>query len=73
MAFTKQELQKISEELPRGYSKILAQQFGLKSGYIRNILSGSANNDMVVLAAFDLAKSYQQKMETTKTELSQSL
>lgn len=69
MPFTKEELQKIKEELPWGSSVKLAEKFNMKKGSVRNILSGLSNNDIVVLAAIDIIKEHKDKMESAKSIL----
>ena len=69
MPFTKEEKKVLREKLPRGYSRTLATQFGLDAKHIRNILGGSANNDSVVIAAFELAEKHNAGLEKTKSAL----
>lgn len=69
MAWSKEELGKLRSELPRGAAAELSQLCGLKPGSIRNILSGQAKNDEVILAAIDLAKAYQAKLAQGKKSI----
>jgi len=73
MPFTAEELSKIRQELPRGYSNTLAKKFNMTPASIRNVLSGYSKNDEVVLAAFALAKERKLKIEQTKTALQSAL
>ena len=66
MTWTDEQLQKIKESLPRDGRKRLAEQFGFKPGSIRNILSGLSKNDDVVIAAIDMAKDYQETLNSKK-------
>jgi len=70
MPFTEEELQKIKADLPRGASITLAEKFKLNPKSIRRILSGHSNNEAVILAAFEIAKDHQAKIQQTKEALS---
>ncbi|MDB4919470.1 hypothetical protein [Mucilaginibacter sp.] len=69
MAFSEQELIKIKEKLPRGYSKTLAQKFDITPKSIGRILKGTQNNEDVVLAALFLAEEHQQRISQAKEKL----
>ncbi len=70
MPFTTEELTRLRGQLPHGASIILAKEFNMKPGSIRNILCGTANNDEVVIAANKLATDYQNKLLKAKENLS---
>ena len=70
MAFSKEELKKIKQGLPRGAAKEIAQSLGLAYVTVNKILNGHFNNDEVILAAFDKYEAHQLKIDQAKKRLS---
>lgn len=69
MSFTKSELAKLRSELPPNASRKLAEKFGMQPGSVRNILSGLSQNDIVIIAAVELARVHQESLSSTKALL----
>ena len=69
MPFTDQELEALRAKLPRGSAKRLAEQLGYAHGSVRNILSGKAKNDVVIIAAHKLIKDLEGAVSEAKADL----
>jgi hypothetical protein len=69
MPFSDEALEKLRSELPRRAAIELAGELGMKPGSVRNILSGRANNDAVVIAALEKARVYQEKLKDAQDAL----
>lgn len=59
---TKTELRKLRKKLPKKAFKAIADKFGMHEFSVRNILSGSRNNDDVVNEAIRIAEKHKQML-----------
>jgi len=64
--FTAQELKILRQSLPKGWQDKLAQQFALSPSFVSHILRGHASNELVVLAAVELATQHQNQIKMAK-------
>lgn len=76
--FTQEEIQKIKEKLPpNGSTELIKKNLeakGLKTysaSTIRGVLSGHRNNANIVLAAYEVATDWQQKVSNAKNTLNE--
>ena len=69
MPFTDEELQELRAKLPRGFAIELAEEVKMKPGSVRNILSGTAKNDKVIVKAIDMLKEREQSVNNAKSAL----
>jgi len=70
MEFTREELKKVSSNLPPSGREQLAEKFKIKLGSLRNILAGRSTNNEVVLAAIELAEGHKKALKEAKEKLS---
>lgn len=69
MNWTKEELRKLRQSLPKTAIPELAEKFQLQPGSIRNILSGTPQNEDVILEAIKIAVEHKQFIELQKVTL----
>jgi hypothetical protein len=69
MEWTKEELSKLRENLPTGWADILAERLKMKSGSIKNIMSGRPKNETVVIAAAELALEHREAVNALKQQI----
>lgn len=74
--FTKEEIQKIKSQLPKiGAAEMINKNLetkGLKSyadSHIRGVLSGHRSNEAIVLAAHEVARDWQLKINNAKNQI----
>jgi len=64
--FTTAELKILRQNLPKGWQGTLANQFELSESFVSHVLRGHANNELVVLAAVELATQHQNQIKLAK-------
>lgn len=69
MPWTKEELKKLRDTLPKDWKITLADKVGKKPGSVRNILFGVSKNDLVITAALELALAHNAEVEAKKEAL----
>lgn len=73
MQWTKEDLDKIRENLPKDWVKTLAIRFNLKPGTVKNTLSGNNNNEELLIAAAELALATRTEKERKREALLKAL
>lgn len=68
---TEKELIKLKNRMPKGYREMLAEQFGITSGYIDQIFRGEKDRIDVIDAAIELATAHKQKLASQKLKIKQ--
>jgi hypothetical protein len=66
IVWSKMELKNLRANLPKGWKDILASEFELTPGAIKNVLSGLTKNDLVLIRAVEIAKDLQDKIRAAR-------
>ena len=65
----REELLKLKSKLPMGYRDALATETGYSVPFVDKVLSGANQNNKIIKAAIDLAKSHQDELRQLSKDI----
>ena len=69
MPFTKEEIEKTRLALPKGSYAKIAASLQLSHGTVKNVFTGTSNNEAVILAGLELIEEQQKMVHLAKSKI----